>query len=271
MGSKFTVSRVAASKKLAATSVCVSMIGVIVKFTAELLEGRLVKRYKRFLADVLYQGAELTLHCPNTGKMTGCAEPGWRVYFSIADNPKRKYPHTWELVENAQGELICVNTQRANQLVAQALADKKIDTLAGYQQIIPEARYGQENSRIDFLLRQAGLPDCYLEVKSVTLCSEHTSGLGYFPDTQSLRAQKHVRELIDCVQQGHRAVLLFCVLHTGIHYVRPAAHLDAEYAALVTQAHALGVECIAWRAKISPHGMQLVEELEFQLSEAVNP
>lgn len=237
------------------------------QFSSSLQQGQLIKRYKRFLADVLPEGASpavpLTIHCPNTGKMTGCAEPGWTVYFSTSDNGKRKYAHTWELVENSQGDVICVNTARANQLVAEALSLRQIPQLARYDELKSEVRYGSENSRIDFLLRQAGEPDCYVEVKSVTLLSEEAQGQGYFPDTQSVRAQKHVRELIQCVQHGQRAVLLFCVLHTGITRVSPAHHLDPVYGALITEALAAGVECLAWRADISPQGMQLVAALPF--------
>ncbi|MFP2771045.1 DNA/RNA nuclease SfsA [Oceanisphaera sp. KMM 10153] len=240
------------------------------QFSSSLCRGQLVRRYKRFLADVIHQDsspeAPLTIHCPNTGKMTGCAEPGWTVYFSISDNQKRKYAHTWELVENQRGDFICVNTGRANQLVAEALEQKRIPLLAQYGDIRAEVRYGTEGSRIDFLLSGGVEPDCYVEVKSVTLLDESEQvGQGYFPDTESLRAQKHVRELIDCVKLGHRAVLLFCVLHTGIERVSPASHLDPAYGSLVAEALAAGVECLAWRAEISPDGMQLVQALPFDM------
>ncbi|WP_417617312.1 DNA/RNA nuclease SfsA [Oceanisphaera sp.] len=243
------------------------------QFSSSLQQGRLIKRYQRFLADVIPEGASaeapLTIHCPNTGRMTGCAEPGWTVYFSTSDNAKRKYAHTWELVENSHGDVICVNTARANQLVAEALSLRQIPSLAQYDEIKAEVRYGSENSRIDFLLRQPGEPDCYVEVKSVTLLREEDQGgegapgQGYFPDTQSVRAQKHVRELIQCAQNGQRAVLFFCVLHTGITRVSPAHHLDPAYGALIVEALAAGVECLAWRADISPQGMRLVEALPF--------
>ncbi|GAA3718763.1 DNA/RNA nuclease SfsA [Oceanisphaera sediminis] len=240
------------------------------QFSSSLCRGQLIRRYKRFLADVIHPGssteAPLTIHCPNTGKMTGCAEPGWTVYFSTSDNQKRKYAHTWELVENRRGDLICVNTGRANPLVAEALAQKRIPSLAQYDDIKAEVRYGNEGSRIDFLLSGGDEPDCYVEVKSVTLLDEtagEPGGQGYFPDTESVRAQKHVRELIDCVHHGHRAVLLFCVLHTGIDRVSPAQHLDPVYAGLVLEALTAGVECQAWKADISPEGMTLIEQLPF--------
>lgn len=250
------------------------------QFSSPLQQGLLVERYKRFLADIKpniqktdsNSGEIITIHCPNTGKMTACAEPGWSVYYSTSDNTKRKYAHTWELVENSQGDFICVNTARANQLVGEALKQRIIPTLAHYSDIKAEQPYGSERSRIDFLLRQTGEPDCYVEVKSVTLLDDEVlpdsvsrlpQGQGFFPDTQSVRAQKHVRELMACVQDGQRGVLLFCVLHTGIKQVSPAHHLDPTYGALVSEAMAMGVECLAWRADISPAGMQLVEPLPF--------
>ncbi|PSJ42408.1 DNA/RNA nuclease SfsA [Zobellella endophytica] len=228
---------------------------------SSLCRGRLVRRYKRFLADVLYQDQPLTLHCPNTGRMTGCAEPGWAVYFSTSANPRRKYAHTWELVADDRGHFICVNTARANQLAAETLAERHIPELAAYSRLESEVRYGEEGSRIDFLLGGDGLPDCYIEVKSVTLLEQ--DGQGYFPDTVSLRAQKHVRELIGCARAGHRAVMLFCVLHTGIERVSSARHLDPAYGRLIDEALAAGVECLAWQAEITPDGMRLARTLPF--------
>lgn len=233
------------------------------QFSSSLQPARLIHRYKRFLADVTVQGQTLTLHCPNTGKMTGCAEPGSLIYFSTSNNAKRKYAHTWELTRTAAGDFICVNTARANELVAEALADGVIAEFAGYGWVRPEVRYGHEGSRIDFLLSAEDKPDCYIEVKSVTLLEQR--GQGYFPDTVSVRAQKHVRELIACRQAGHRAAILFCVLHTGITRVSPAAHLDPVYAELLGQAMAAGVACLAWQAEISPRGMRLVRPLPFTL------
>ncbi|WMC10222.1 DNA/RNA nuclease SfsA [Oceanimonas pelagia] len=233
------------------------------RFSSMLGRGRLIQRYKRFLADIIVDDQILTLHCPNTGRMTGCAEPGWTVYYSTADNPRRKYAHTWELCRDDAGDFICVNTARANQLVAEALAEQRIPALAGYEQVRAEVRYGAENSRIDFLLSGPGRPDCYVEVKSVTL--HEGEGQGFFPDTQSVRAQKHVRELMECAQAGHRAVMLFCVLHTGIERVSPAEHLDSKYAALVREAVAAGVECLAWKAEISPEGMTLTQPVSVKV------
>lgn len=238
-------------------------IGIILRFSFPLRSGRLLERYKRFLADIMVGEEKLTLHCPNTGRMTGCAGAGWEVFYSTSDNPKRKYAHTWELCRNDEGDFICVNTGRANLLVAEALEARRIPALAGYERVSAEVRYGKENSRIDFLLSGQDLPDCYVEVKSVTL--HEGEGDGFFPDTQSVRAQKHVRELIECVHAGHRAVMLFCVLHTGIERVSPAEHLDPKYAALVREAVAAGVECLAWKASISPQGMTLTGPVPVEL------
>ena len=130
----------------------------------------LLRRYQRFLADVrLADGQEVTLHCPNTGRMTGCAEPGWGVWFSVSDNPKRKYSRTWELSETTAGDFIGVNTARANALVAAAIHSGVIRELQDYRSLRQEVRYGEENSRIDLLLEQGTAADCYIEVKSVTL------------------------------------------------------------------------------------------------------
>ncbi len=227
------------------------------KFSTPLQSATLIQRYKRFLADVRSDdGQQLTLHCPNTGAMTGCAEPGWRVYYSLSDNPKRKYPGTWEWVENDQGHTIMVNTGRTNALAEEAFNLRLIPELAKYHNIRREVRYGSENSRIDLLLQQDGLPDCYIEVKNATLLGEH--GLGYFPDAVTLRGQKHLRELMAMVAQGHRAAIVFMVSHSGIKQVCPAAHIDPNYAALCQQAAAAGVEFYALAAHADTKQIQLV-------------
>jgi len=150
-----------------------------VRFPVPLLGARLVKRYKRFLADVtLDDGTALTAHCPNTGSMLGCQTPGSRVWLSRSDNPKRKYAHTWELVELDDGALVGINTGRSNALVREAIESAVIGELAGYDEIRPEVRYGNENSRVDFLLT-GDRGACYLEVKNVTAAVE--KGIALFP------------------------------------------------------------------------------------------
>jgi sugar fermentation stimulation protein A len=213
-----------------------------------LKHAKLIKRYKRFLADVeLPNGEALTIYCPNTGKMTGCATTGDTVWFSTSDNPKRKYQHTWELTHTQQGHWICVNTLRANELVFNALKRTLIPQISGYQNIKPEVRYGDENSRIDFLLTADKQPDCYVEVKSCTLLENDQ---GYFPDAVTKRGQKHLRELIQMKQQGHRAVLLFAILHTGINTVKAAKHIDPDYAEMFDKAVDAGVEVMSYKPEL---------------------
>ncbi|WP_022941728.1 DNA/RNA nuclease SfsA [Psychromonas hadalis] len=219
-----------------------------------LQKATLIKRYKRFLADVVFaDGSDKTIYCANTGAMTGCAETGDTIYYSTSDNLKRKYAHSWELTLTQAGHWICVNTAKANQLVAEALQKSDISELAGYENIQAEVKYGSENSRIDFLLSAQDKVDCYVEVKSCTLLQEEFSeGQGFFPDAVTLRGQKHLRELIEMKQQGYRSVLLFAVLHTGIKAVKPAAHIDKKYAQLFAQAKQAGVEVLCYYPDFVP-------------------
>ncbi|WP_431022108.1 DNA/RNA nuclease SfsA [Erwinia rhapontici] len=233
------------------------------EFTPGLLSARLVKRYKRFLADIVTpEGEALTIHCANTGAMTGCATPGDTVWYSTSASLTRKYPHSWELTHTQQGHWICVNTLRANGLVREALAADRIPELSGYDKIVPEVKYGSENSRIDFLLQADNRSNCYIEVKSVTLLQQ---GKGYFPDAVTERGQKHLRELMQIAQSGHRAVLFFAVLHSGIEDVSPARHIDVRYAELLAQAQQSGVELLCYKAQLSPEGINLHSTLTVEL------
>lgn len=234
-------------------------------FPDTLIPGRLLKRYKRFLADVRLDDGELvTAHCPNTGSMMGCQPENARVWLSPASNPKRKLPYTWELVETAPGTLACVNTGRPNAQARAAVEAGIISDLSGYGSVRAEVRYGDEKSRIDLHLSgQPGKADAWVEVKNVTLCED---GIGYFPDAVTLRGQKHLRELMAQVRAGDRGVLLFCVNHTGVREVRPADHIDAAYGDLLRQAADAGVELMAWQADLvrgkDPSGsLALVREL----------
>lgn len=234
-------------------------------FPENLLEGRLIARYKRFLADVrLADGDIVTAHCPNTGSMRGCQPQGARVWLSPASNPKRKLRYTWELVETAPGELACVNTGRPNAQARAAVEAGLVPSLSGYGAIRSEVRYGAENSRIDLhLSAHPQQPDAWVEVKNVTLCEDE---VGYFPDAVTLRGQKHLRELIAQVKAGERGILLFCVNHTGVGEVRPADHIDPAYGDLLRQAAREGVELMAWQSGLlrdgEPSGsLALVREL----------
>jgi sugar fermentation stimulation protein A len=233
------------------------------EFFPALQPARLIKRYKRFLADVVTsQGEALTIHCANTGAMTGCATPGDTVWYSTSASLTRKYPHSWELTETQQGHWICVNTLRANGLVREALTAALIPELCGYDTLLPEVKYGSENSRIDFLLQADNRSNCYIEVKSVTLLQQ---GKGYFPDAVTTRGQKHLRELMQIAQSGQRAVLFFAVLHSGIEDVSPARHIDARYAELLAQAQQSGVEILCYKAQLSPQGIVLQNALTVEL------
>ncbi len=229
------------------------------EFSPALQPATLIKRYKRFLADVVTPAGELlTLHCPNTGAMTGCATPGDTVWYSTSANLKRKYAHTWEITQTQAGDFICVNTLQANNVVKEALSENRLAELTGYTKIISEVKYGAERSRIDFMLQADNKVNCYIEVKSVTLSEQ---GSGFFPDAVSLRGQKHLRELMNVVMLGERAVLLFAVLHSAITRVSPARHIDARYAQLLGKAQECGVEIIAYRAELSAKGLTLTSPL----------
>jgi sugar fermentation stimulation protein A len=232
-------------------------------FTPALRPATLIKRYKRFLADVITpEGEMLTMHCANTGAMTGCATPGDTVWYSTSASLTRKYPHSWELTETQTGDWICVNTLRANILVKEALALGTIPEFSGYDCVRAEVKYGAEKSRIDFLLQASDRVNCYIEVKSVTLLQQ---GIGYFPDAVTVRGQKHLRELAKIAENGERAVLFFAVLHTGIEDVSPARHIDARYAELLAQAQQSGVEVLCYKAQLSPDGMTLNKPLVVKL------
>ena len=237
------------------------------KYDSCLSEARLIKRYKRFMADVeLEDGTQMTLHCSNTGSMKNCLYPERRVWYSDSGNSKRKYPCTWELAEipvffggEERISMAGLNTGRANTLVEELLLSGQVSELSGYQTIRREVRYGEENSRIDLLLQQEGLPDCYVEVKSVTLAMG--DGLGLFPDAVTSRGAKHLRELTRIVTDGHRSVLFFCVQHTGIYHVSAAKEIDPVYVEELQKAVEAGVEVMAWGAKVSPDGIELVRQL----------
>lgn len=217
-------------------------------------QATLIKRYKRFLADIVLADEQITTcHVANTGAMTGCAEPGDYVWYSTSANAKRKYPLSWELTQTRSSQdFICVNTSRANTLMVEAINSNTISELIGYNKLSTEVKYGSENSRIDILLSDGDQADAFIEVKSVTLLEGNQ---GYFPDAVTTRGQKHLRELIAMVEQGNRAVLLFAVLHTGIEQVSPADHIDATYGELIREAKSKGVEILAYKADISPSSM----------------
>ncbi len=222
-------------------------------------QARLIRRYKRFLADVrLPDGQALTLHCPNTGSMRNCLVPDSPCWYSTSGNAQRKYPHTLEVVTTPGGHLAGINTGQANRLVEAAIKRGVISELQGYASLKREQTYGVEKSRVDFLLdgNTNDTRSCYIEVKSVTLME--AEGQGLFPDAVSERGSRHLRELMAVAAMGHRAVLMFCVQHTGIKWVEPADGIDPVYGRYLREAVTRGVEVLAYGASIEPDAGEIV-------------
>ena len=221
------------------------------RFPAPLIPATLIKRYKRFLADVTMPGgATITVHVANPGAMTGLATPGAQVRLSKSDNPSRKLSHSWELIEVDLGlglELVGVNTAHPNPLVGAALAAGLIPELSGYDTIRRELKYGR-NSRVDFLLEGANRPPCYVEIKNVHLSRRH--GLAEFPDSVTARGVKHLAEMSDMVRQGHRAVMVFLIQRAEATRLALARDIDPGYGAAFDKARAAGVEAIALRCRV---------------------
>lgn len=222
-------------------------------FADTLIEGVLIRRYKRFFADVLLPSGETVVaHCANTGAMTSCAEPGFKVWLSPATNPKRKLKYTWELAQDNDQNWIGVNTNNANRLVEEALNNKVIKELSQFDSIKREHKPENATSRFDFLLTQNSTENsfrsCLLEVKSVTLCEGET---GFFPDAVTTRGAKHCRELAQFVTNETRCVLLFCVQHTGIKQLKIAQHIDPDYNQALQQAKYAGVEILVYGCDMS--------------------
>jgi sugar fermentation stimulation protein A len=229
------------------------------RFQTELVPARLIRRYKRFLADcMLEDGSEVTAHCANPGSMMGLAEPGMRIWLEPNDDPKKKLRYGWRLIDHEDGNFTGVDTALPNRAVRAALQAREIKALAAYGTVRPEVKYG-ENSRIDFLLTEPGLPDAYLEVKSVTLC--RTPGLAEFPDSVTARGTKHLGELANMAQTGHRAILLYLVQRTDCSHVAIADDIDPTYANAHHAASIAGLETTAIGTHITPIEVTLAAPL----------
>lgn len=211
-------------------------------FDPPLVEGRLISRYKRFLFDAeLEDGTVITGNCPNTGSMLGLTTPGSRIFVSVHDKPGRKYAHQFEIIE-ADGTLVGVNTGMPNRIAEEAILGRMIPSLAPYPLLAREKRYGV-NSRIDLLLSGEGLPTAYVEVKNVHF--SRTPRLAEFPDTKTERGAKHLQELGDMAEAGHRAVMLYVIQRGDCSSFRICADLDPAYAAAFDRARQRGVEAYA--------------------------
>ncbi len=219
------------------------------RFQTPLVGGTLIRRYKRFLADVrLDTGQEVVAHCPNPGSMMGMTGPGLRVYLEPNDDPKKKLKYGWRVTELDDGTLVGIDTAVPNRVVKEALLAGKIAEVADYKTIKPEQNYGT-NSRIDFLCRQDGLPDAYVEVKNVHLMRD--ADWAEFPDCITARGTKHLFELIDVAQSGQRAIMLYLVQHTGCTRFKVAADIDPAYADGFAQAVAAGVDVICYTCDVN--------------------
>ena len=231
------------------------------RFQTELVPARLTRRYKRFLADCVLEadGRDVTAHCANPGSMMGLAEPGTRIWLEPNDDPRKKLKFGWRLVDHENGHYTGVDTSLPNRALKTALEARKIPELAQYETVRTEVKYGR-NSRIDFLLTGNGLPDAYVEVKSVTL--SRSPALAEFPDSVTARGAKHLTELAAMAGAGHRAVMLFLVQRTDCTRFSLAQDIDPTYAATFRTARAAGVETYCLGTNISPRGIFVAGALE---------
>ncbi len=208
----------------------------------ELVKGKLVRRYKRFIVDVeLDDGSTVSAHCPNTGRMTGCCEPGREVWLSTHDNPKRRLKFTLEAI-SMPDSMVGVNTMTPNRLVEKAVADHVVPELSGYDEIRREAPYGK-NSRIDLFLSAEQRRNCLVEVKNCTMVENRTA---MFPDAVTKRGLKHLEELENAASQNIRSVMFFLVQRMDADSFRPADHVDPEYGEKLREAYQNNVEVFAW-------------------------
>ncbi len=225
------------------------------RFPTPLVPARLLRRYKRFLADAVIEatGEEVTAHCPNPGAMLGLAESGMRIWLEPNDDPKKKLKYGWRLVELAGDHLAGIDTMVPNRVVGEALRSGFVQDFAEYSNVRAEVPYG-EKSRVDFLLTSQGRPDVYVEVKNVHL--RRSRDLAEFPDCVTLRGARHLGELASMVALGHRAVMLYLVQRTDCARFKLAPDLDPGYADAYTHARAAGVEAICYGTEITTGGVE---------------
>jgi sugar fermentation stimulation protein A len=224
------------------------------RFEKPLRSARLIRRYKRFLADIVFEdtGEAFTIHCPNPGAMLGLGDEGMRVWLRPAKNPTAKLPFAWELVELESG-LVGIDTGRPNPLAEAAILAGAIPELAGYETLRREVRYG-ENSRIDLFLTDPAKPDCYVEIKNVHL---ERGGRAEFPDSKTARGAKHLAELANMAEAGHRAVMLYIIQRSDCSSFALASDIDPTYAAAYTDARSRGVETLCYDCSITLEGIEL--------------
>ncbi len=232
------------------------------KFDSPLLQGRIVARYKRFLVDVILDGGNhITAHCPNSGAMTGCIGEGWHAMLTHHDVPERKLKYTLEMTRNGKSGWIGVNTGRTNCVAAEAIQKGYIKELSHYRTLRREVKVDEE-SRLDILLSGGPDPDCYVEVKSVTLLHQ---GSYQFPDAITRRGQRHLERLMELRTRGFRAVNLFLIQRGGGDHFRPANHIDSRYGELLRKAHDRGVEVLAYECRLTRRGIGIQGPVRVEL------
>ncbi|MFV2033532.1 MAG: DNA/RNA nuclease SfsA [Halocynthiibacter sp.] len=230
------------------------------RFQTPLVAAVLVRRYKRFLADVrLSDGREAVAHCANPGSMLGLAEPGTNIWLEPNDDANKKLKYGWRLVEHADGHFTGVDTMVPNRVLRAAFAAREVTALAAYRTTRAEVKYGAA-SRVDFLLSEPGLPDAYVEVKSATLSRRR--GLAEFPDSVTARGSRHLQELAQMATQGHRAVMLFLVQRSDCVRFALAGDIDPEYLRAFQHARQAGVEVMCFGTRISPEGVWIGAPVE---------
>jgi sugar fermentation stimulation protein A len=235
------------------------------KFPDPLIRGRLIKRYKRFLADVeLEDGKIVTAHCANSGSMLSVKDAGSEVWLSPARNPERKLRYTWELIKIGK-TFVGINTALPNAIVEEAIKADKIPELSGYESLRREVKYGK-NSRIDLLLEDPSRPICYVEVKNVTLRRGLNKGDPVeFPDSVTARGAKHLVELADMVSQGHRSVMMYLVQRQDGQMFTIAGDIDPAYKAGLEAAMAAGVEVLCYQCKLDTRAIKLSKPVKLAL------
>jgi len=231
------------------------------QFEPPLRPATLIRRYKRFLADVILEdGSEVTAHVANPGAMTGLKDEGRRIWVQPATNPARKLKYSWIMVDLGNETMTGVDTSLPNKIVGEALRSGEVNALAAYSEIIAEQKYG-ENSRIDFLLRENGLPDAYVEVKSVTF--SRTQKLAEFPDSATERGTKHLRELAQVAKTGQRAVMFYLIQRNDCSSFEIAADIDAAYSDAFKDARKAGVEVLVYDCELKPSHINLGQPIAY--------
>ncbi|MCP4355945.1 MAG: DNA/RNA nuclease SfsA [Proteobacteria bacterium] len=231
------------------------------KFQEKLIKGKFIKRYKRFFADVELENGDIAIaHCANTGSMKGVIDSEI-AYISYVDNPNRKLKYTLQILQKGEVK-VGVNTHLTNHLAVEAIKNAKVSELADFEELKTEVKYGLQNSRIDILLTESDGTKHYVEVKNISLAE---NGVAMFPDSVTLRGQKHLQELMEMVRLGEKATMLYVINRDDCNSFRPAYEIDPEYAKLLKQAISEGVQALAYCCKFNDDEITLDKKLSISL------